>query len=270
MWTIPSPDIQRTDYLVCMGGNPQASRRITARVPRRARRARRASARAAARSSSSTRAAPAPPTTPTSGCRSSPAPTPRSCSRCATCCSPRVSSTLGDARRPGEGRRRRARAVRRLHARSGRRRSAASRPTRSGASPASSRPRRRGAVYGRIGLCNQEFGTLASWLVDVVNILTGNFDRPGGLMFGKPVTWPMAWLPLRPRATACRVRPLESHACRGVPEVLGQVPVVVPRRGDRDARRRPDQGALHDRRQPGDQRARLRRASTRRSPSSSA
>ena len=25
MWKIPSPDIQRTDYLICMGGNPQAS-----------------------------------------------------------------------------------------------------------------------------------------------------------------------------------------------------------------------------------------------------
>src|SRR6185295_7986813 len=30
------------------------------------------------------------------------------------------------------------------------------------------------AVYGRIGTCTQEFGTLASWLVDVVNFLTGN------------------------------------------------------------------------------------------------
>ena len=28
----------------------------------------------------------------------------------------------------------------------------------------------RGALYGRIGLCNQPFGTLASWLVDVVNL----------------------------------------------------------------------------------------------------
>ena len=44
----------------------------------------------------------------------------------------------------------------------------------------------RAVVYGRIGLCNQEFGTLASWLVDVVNILTGHFDVPGGLMFPKP------------------------------------------------------------------------------------
>ena len=39
------------------------------------------------------------------------------------------------------------------------------------------------AVYGRIGTWTQEFGTLASWLVDVLNVLTGNLDRPGGAMF---------------------------------------------------------------------------------------
>jgi anaerobic selenocysteine-containing dehydrogenase len=43
----------------------------------------------------------------------------------------------------------------------------------------------RAAVYGRIGTCTQEFGTLASWLVDVLNLLTGNLDRPGGAMFPK-------------------------------------------------------------------------------------
>ena len=41
----------------------------------------------------------------------------------------------------------------------------------------------RAAVYGRIGTCTQEFGTLASWLVDVLNALTGNLDREGGAMF---------------------------------------------------------------------------------------
>ena len=45
--------------------------------------------------------------------------------------------------------------------------------------------RRAGArrVYARIGTCTQEFGTLASWLVDVLNVLTGNLDREGGAMF---------------------------------------------------------------------------------------
>ena len=38
------------------------------------------------------------------------------------------------------------------------------------------------AVYGRMGTCTQEFGSLASWLVDVVNALTGNLDSVGGAM----------------------------------------------------------------------------------------
>ncbi len=44
------------------------------------------------------------------------------------------------------------------------------------------------AVYGRIGTCTQEFGTLASWLVDIVNLLSGNLDRIGGAMFAKGAT----------------------------------------------------------------------------------
>ncbi|GAB3647904.1 molybdopterin oxidoreductase family protein [Streptomyces sparsus] len=41
----------------------------------------------------------------------------------------------------------------------------------------------RAAVYGRVGSTTVEFGTLTSWLVDVLTALTGNLDRPGGLMF---------------------------------------------------------------------------------------
>ena len=43
----------------------------------------------------------------------------------------------------------------------------------------------RAAVYGRIGTCVQSFGTLNSWLVDVLNVLTGHLDEPGGAMFAK-------------------------------------------------------------------------------------
>jgi len=42
--------------------------------------------------------------------------------------------------------------------------------------------------YGRIGTCTVEFGTLASWLVDVVGILAGHYDEPGGMMFPRPAT----------------------------------------------------------------------------------
>jgi anaerobic selenocysteine-containing dehydrogenase len=40
--------------------------------------------------------------------------------------------------------------------------------------------------YGRVGTCQNPWATLASWLIDVLNIVTGNLDRPGGGMFPAP------------------------------------------------------------------------------------
>ncbi|WP_437579631.1 molybdopterin oxidoreductase family protein [Sorangium sp. So ce887] len=40
--------------------------------------------------------------------------------------------------------------------------------------------------YGRIGACLQEFGALTTWLIAVLNLVTGNLDRPGGAMFTRP------------------------------------------------------------------------------------
>lgn len=79
-------------------------------------------------------------------------------------------------------------------------------------------------VYGRIGTCTQEFGTLASWLVDVVNVLTGNCDRTGGMMFGKPVAWSVASLPHPDFANGFTFHRWKTRV-RGAPEVLGQVPL---------------------------------------------
>ena len=81
----------------------------------------------------------------------------------------------------------------------------------------------RAALYGRIGLCNQEFGTLASWLVDVVNIVTGHFDTEGGLMWGTPVSAPLAGM----NNTDVTGEPTFGRwhsRVRGAPEVLGQIP----------------------------------------------
>ena len=64
-----------------------------------------------------------------------------------------------------------------------RRRTAESPRTRSGCWPARLAAAPTAAVYGRIGTSTVEFGTLGSWLVDVINVLTGNLDRPGGAMF---------------------------------------------------------------------------------------
>ena len=40
--------------------------------------------------------------------------------------------------------------------------------------------------YGRMGVSTQDFGCVSTWLIDVVNIVSGNFDRPGGAMFTTP------------------------------------------------------------------------------------
>lgn len=39
------------------------------------------------------------------------------------------------------------------------------------------------AVYARVGASTVAYGTLTNWLVDVLNVLTGNLDRPGGALF---------------------------------------------------------------------------------------
>ncbi len=42
------------------------------------------------------------------------------------------------------------------------------------------------AVYGRVGVSTQEFGLVATWAVNLLNLVTGNLDRPGGVMFTDP------------------------------------------------------------------------------------
>lgn len=83
----------------------------------------------------------------------------------------------------------------------------------------------RAVVYGRIGLCNQEFGSLASWLVDVVNILTAHFDVAGGLMFARPAAWSITVQPQPGMEDGLAQFGRFQTRVRGAKEVLGQVPV---------------------------------------------
>jgi anaerobic selenocysteine-containing dehydrogenase len=82
------------------------------------------------------------------------------------------------------------------------------------------------AVYGRIGTTTQRFGTTASWLVDVLNAITGNLDRPGGAMF--------------PRAAAGQANTRGeggsgrgvtfgrwTSRVRGLGEIFGELPVAT-------------------------------------------
>ena len=83
----------------------------------------------------------------------------------------------------------------------------------------------RAVVYGRIGTCTQEFGTLASWLVDVLNVLTGNLDEPGGAMFAKAATGGPTMRGTPGKGRGMRIGRRTSRV-RGLPESLGELPVI--------------------------------------------
>ncbi|MER5305333.1 molybdopterin oxidoreductase family protein [Streptomyces lasiicapitis] len=80
------------------------------------------------------------------------------------------------------------------------------------------------AVYGRVGASTVAFGTLTCWLVDVLNVLTGNLDRAGGAMF------PLAATDKEPRPAG----PGKGFAlgrwrsrASGHPEAKGELPIAA-------------------------------------------
>jgi anaerobic selenocysteine-containing dehydrogenase len=82
----------------------------------------------------------------------------------------------------------------------------------------------RAAVYGRIGTCTQEYGTLASWLIDVVNVLTGHLDAPGGAMFAKAAAFQSNATGAPGRGKGITVGRRSSRVS-GAPEVFGELPM---------------------------------------------
>jgi anaerobic selenocysteine-containing dehydrogenase len=83
----------------------------------------------------------------------------------------------------------------------------------------------RAVVYARIGTCTQEFGTLASWLVDVLNVLTGNLDSEGGAMFTLAAAGQANSRGAGRRGRGVKTGRWHSRV-RGLPEVFGELPVV--------------------------------------------
>lgn len=78
--------------------------------------------------------------------------------------------------------------------------------------------------YGRVGVSTQEFGVLACWLINVLNIVTGNLDRIGGSMFTRPavdLVTLTSWTGDSGHFARFRSR------VRGLPEFAGELPVAV-------------------------------------------
>ncbi len=84
----------------------------------------------------------------------------------------------------------------------------------------------RAVVYGRIGTTVTPFGTTASWLIDVVNAVTGNLDVPGGAMFSRPASGSAT---TRGRREDGRSRRPFSRSTRvdDLPIVLGEYPAAA-------------------------------------------
>ena len=83
------------------------------------------------------------------------------------------------------------------------------------------------AVYGRIGTTTTEFGTVASWLVDVLNALTGNLDRPGGVLFPKPATGSANTQGPPGVGRGVRIPGSRRTRVRGLPSMLGEFPTAA-------------------------------------------
>ena len=78
--------------------------------------------------------------------------------------------------------------------------------------------------YGRIGVSTQEFGGVCQWLINVLNIVTGNLDRPGGAMFTAPAFDPWS----APESLAPRGSFARWHSrVRKLPEFSGEIPVAA-------------------------------------------
>ena len=76
-------------------------------------------------------------------------------------------------------------------------------------------------AYGRMGVSTQAWGTLCQWLIQLLNLVTGNLDREGGALPNEPV------LPVTGPGTSPGHRDRWRSRVRGLPEFAGELPVAV-------------------------------------------
>ncbi len=82
---------------------------------------------------------------------------------------------------------------------------------------------KRAVAYGRVGVCTNEFGPVGSCLIEALNVVTGNFDRPGGAMF----TTPAVDLSRVARGLGLAHKGRYRSRVRGLPELSGMLPATT-------------------------------------------
>jgi anaerobic selenocysteine-containing dehydrogenase len=75
-------------------------------------------------------------------------------------------------------------------------------------------------IYGRMGVSTASFGTLNHWLIQLLNIATGNLDRAGGMMFSNPGVDVVA-------QTGQGTQGRFTSRVSGLAEVMSELPVVT-------------------------------------------
>jgi anaerobic selenocysteine-containing dehydrogenase len=80
---------------------------------------------------------------------------------------------------------------------------------------------RSAVCYGRVGSSLQAFGTLNQWLIQLLNLVTGNLDRAGGALLTQPL------IPLTGPGTRAGGYARWTSRVRGLPESGGELPVAV-------------------------------------------
>ncbi len=77
-------------------------------------------------------------------------------------------------------------------------------------------------VYSRVGVCNNRFGTIATWATDLLNLVAGRLGEVGGAMLPTPAVDISSLLPYFNDGHA------RWHSrVRGLPETLGELPTTV-------------------------------------------
>ena len=80
------------------------------------------------------------------------------------------------------------------------------------------------AAYGRMGVSTQGFGSVCQWAIQLLNLLTGNFDREGGVLLTEPAIDVVERGLVGPGH-----HDVWRSRVRGVPEFGGELPAAVMR-----------------------------------------
>jgi anaerobic selenocysteine-containing dehydrogenase len=85
----------------------------------------------------------------------------------------------------------------------------------------------RAAIYGRLGTCVGRYGTLTTYLIDVVNLVAGNLDAPGGSVFSTMQTVGARWQNTMMGAVMRRSRRRKRSRVSGIRTAIGSEPAAM-------------------------------------------